>query len=161
MLGTLSWTTAAVYVIRDVDMSPLQLVLAGTALEVAYFLFEVPTGVVADLYSRKVSIVIGAVVSGIAMIVIGALPQVGYAIAGMAGWGAGWTFRSGAEDAWLADELGSGEWTGGPTLGAVGTRWGIRSALVAGALQLAPTLLLLGRAVRHHGKEPELVQADA
>lgn len=34
-IGALSWTTAAVYFIRDVGMSPLQLVLAGTALEVA------------------------------------------------------------------------------------------------------------------------------
>ncbi len=106
-VGTLSWTTAAVYFIRDVDMSPLQLVLAGTALELAYFLFEVPTGVVADLYSRKLSIVIGALVSGTAMIAIGALPQVGFVIAAMAVWGLGWTFRSGAEDAWLADEIGN------------------------------------------------------
>ena len=57
-VGTLSWTTAAVYFIRDADMSALELILAGTALEVAYFLFEVPTGVVADLYSRRLSIVI-------------------------------------------------------------------------------------------------------
>ena len=86
-------------------MSPLQLVLAGTALELAYFLFEVPTGVVADLYSRKLSVVTGALVSGVAMVAIGALPEVGYVIAAMAVWGFGWTFRSGAEDAWLADEL--------------------------------------------------------
>ena len=43
-VGTLSWTTAAVYFVRDVGMSPLELVLAGTALEIAYFLFEVPPG---------------------------------------------------------------------------------------------------------------------
>ena len=106
-VGTLSWTTAAVYFVRDVDMTPFQLVLAGTALELAYFLFEVPTGIVADLYSRKLSIIIGAVVSGAAMIAIGALPQVGFVIAAMAVWGFGWTFRSGAEDAWLADEIGN------------------------------------------------------
>lgn len=35
-VGALSRTTAAVYLIRDVGMSPLQLVLAGKALEVAY-----------------------------------------------------------------------------------------------------------------------------
>jgi MFS transporter, DHA3 family, tetracycline resistance protein len=106
-VGTLSWTTAAVYFVRDVGMSPLQLVLAGTALELAYFLFEVPTGIVADLYSRKLSIIVGAVISGLAMVAVGALPQVGFVIAAMAVWGFGWTFRSGAEDAWLADEIGN------------------------------------------------------
>ncbi|MCB0909644.1 MAG: MFS transporter [Nocardioidaceae bacterium] len=106
-IGTLSWTTAAVYFIRTVGMSPLELVLAGTALEVAYFLFEIPTAVVADLYSRRLSILIAAVLSGTAMIVIGLIPLAGWVIAGMALWGLGWTFRSGAEDAWLADELGS------------------------------------------------------
>ena len=49
-IGALSWTTAAVFLVREAGLSPLQLVLAGTALEVAYFLFEVPTGVLADLY---------------------------------------------------------------------------------------------------------------
>ena len=63
-VGALSWTTAAVYLVREVGMTPLQLVLTGTALEVSYFLFEIPTGVVADLYSRRLSLVIAAVVSG-------------------------------------------------------------------------------------------------
>ncbi len=105
-IGALSWTTAAVYFIRDVGMSPLQLVLAGTALEVAYFCFEIPTAIVADLYSRRLSVVIAAFVSGVAMIAIGLVPVAGWVIAAMALWGFGWTFRSGAEDAWLADEVG-------------------------------------------------------
>ncbi len=105
-VGSLSWTTAAVYLIRDVDMTPLQLVLTGTALEVAYFLFEIPTGVVADLYSRRLSLVVAAIVSGLAMIITGAVQTAAVVIAAAALWGIGWTFRSGAEDAWLADELG-------------------------------------------------------
>ena len=46
----------------------------------------------------------------------------------------------------LADS--AGEWSGGPALGWVGTRWSVRVALVAGAVLLAPVLLLLGRAAR-------------
>ena len=95
-----------IYLIRDVGMSPFQLVLAGTALEVAYSLFEVPTGIVADLYSRRLSLVVGGVVMGLGMLVVGAVPSVYGVLGGMALWGAGWTFRSGAEDAWLADETG-------------------------------------------------------
>ena len=105
-VGTLSWTTAAVYFIRDADMSALELILAGTALEVAYFLFEVPTGVVADLYSRRLSIVIACLVSGVAMVLTGAIASAPVILAAMALWGFGWTFRSGTEDAWLADEVG-------------------------------------------------------
>ena len=44
-----------------------------------------------------------------------------------------------------------GEWTGGPALGVVGTRWGVRSALAGGALLLLPTLALFLRAIRHEG----------
>ncbi len=51
-----------------------------------------------------------------------------------------------------------GEWAGGPVLGLVGNRWGIRTALSVGALLLAPTLLLFARAIRHHGT---LVDPDA
>ena len=105
-VGALSWTTAAVYLVREVGMTPLQLVLTGTALEVAYFLFEIPTGVVADLYSRRLSLVIAAILSGLAMIMTGAVPTVAAVLVGAALWGVGWTFRSGAEDAWLADEIG-------------------------------------------------------
>src|SRR3954451_20960648 len=105
-VGALSWTTAVVYFLGDVHMTPLELVLAGTALELAYFVFEVPTGVVADLYSRKLSMVASAVLSGVAMFLIGAVPHVAAVLVGMAVWGFAWTFRSGAEDAWLAAEVG-------------------------------------------------------
>ena len=59
---SLGWTVAAVFFVTDLGMSPLELVLAGTALEVAYFIFEVPTAIVADTYSRRASIVVGAVI---------------------------------------------------------------------------------------------------
>lgn len=103
---SLSWTTAAVYLVRDVGMSPLLLVLTGTALEVAYFLSEVPTGVLADLYSRRLSMIVAALVSGVALVAAGSVAEPGAVLAAMALYGFGWTFRSGAEDAWVADELG-------------------------------------------------------
>ncbi|HET9859577.1 MAG TPA: hypothetical protein VFQ19_07360, partial [Nocardioidaceae bacterium] len=53
-----------------------------------------------------------------------------------------------------------GEWAGGPALGAIGNRWGVRAALATGAMLLAPTLLLFARAIRHHGVEPELAHSD-
>src|ERR671938_426380 len=67
----IAWTLYAVYFVRVVHMSPLQLVLVGTALEVGYFLFEVPTGVVADAYSRRASIVVGELFMGATTLAMG------------------------------------------------------------------------------------------
>jgi len=52
-------TMSLVYQAAVVGLNPLQLVLVGTVLEASYFLADVPTGVVADVYSRRLSIVIG------------------------------------------------------------------------------------------------------
>jgi MFS transporter, DHA3 family, tetracycline resistance protein len=103
---TTAWTVAAIYFVREVGMSPLELVLTGTALEVAYFLFEVPTGVVADTYSRRASIVLAQFLMGAGFVLTGAVAEVWVVLAAAALTGFGWTFKSGAEDAWLADEVG-------------------------------------------------------
>ncbi len=100
------WTVAAVYFVREVGMSPLELVLAGTALEVAYFLFEVPTAVVADTYSRRASVVLAQILMGAGFVLTGAYAEVWVVLAAAALTGFGWTFKSGAENAWLADEAG-------------------------------------------------------
>ena len=60
------WTVAAVFFVQELDFSPLQLVLAGTALEVAYSVFEIPTGIVADTYGRRLSIIAGSPGSALA-----------------------------------------------------------------------------------------------
>jgi MFS transporter, DHA3 family, tetracycline resistance protein len=103
---SLGWTVAAIYFVREVGMSPLQLVLTGTALELAYFVFEVPTGVVADLYSRRASVILAQFLMGAGFILTGTFADVGLILAAAALIGFGWTFKSGAEDAWLADEVG-------------------------------------------------------
>ena len=102
----LAWTLAPIYFVQEVGMSPLDLVLVGTAMEIAYFVFEVPTGVVADTYSRRLSIIVAQFIMGISFVVTGALADVGVILAAAALMGFGWTFKSGAIDAWLADEIG-------------------------------------------------------
>jgi DHA3 family tetracycline resistance protein-like MFS transporter len=100
------FTITAVYRIEAAGLNPLQLVLVGTALELAAFLFEIPTGVVADTYSRRLSIVIGYVLIGCGFLLEGALPLFATILVAQVLWGAGWTFTSGAREAWLADEIG-------------------------------------------------------
>ena len=101
--------TYGVYVVREAGLDPLQLVLAGTALEAAVFIAEIPTGVVADVYSRRLSMIIGLTVSGVGFALMGASPTFLWIAGGQAVWGVGWTFISGAQQAWLADEVGEAD----------------------------------------------------
>src|SRR3954447_13673070 len=103
---TVTWTVAPVYFVTQVHMSPLQLVLVGTFMELTIFVFEVPTGIVADLVSRRLSIVVGYVVMGTAIVLSAAIAEPWAVMAAWALWGFGYTFTSGATDAWLADEIG-------------------------------------------------------
>jgi DHA3 family tetracycline resistance protein-like MFS transporter len=95
------------YYIRDVGMSPLQLVLVGTAIELTCFLFEVPTGIVADTYSRKWSVLIGGFLVGVCYIITGLAPFFVAIIIAEVIRGIGATFESGADEAWITDEVGA------------------------------------------------------
>jgi DHA3 family tetracycline resistance protein-like MFS transporter len=105
-LFAIAYTVAAVYRVQSVGLSPLQLVLVGTTLEVTYFLFNVPTGVVADTYSRRLSVIVGVLLWGLGLLVEGSFPIfVAILLAQVIG-GIGYTFVEGAIEAWLTDEVG-------------------------------------------------------
>jgi len=87
-------------------LSGLQLVLVGTTVEVTILLFEVPTGIVADAYSRRLSVIIGFFLMGIGFLVEGTFPIFGMILLTQVLWGIGYTFTSGATQAWLSDEIG-------------------------------------------------------
>src|SRR3954449_960386 len=72
---TLVWTLAPVYFVRTVGMSPLQLVLVGTFMELTIFACEIPTGIVADVVSRRLSVVIGYLVMGGAIVFCGLVAE--------------------------------------------------------------------------------------
>jgi DHA3 family tetracycline resistance protein-like MFS transporter len=101
-----TWVVMAVYLVRELHLSPLQLVLMGTAMEAAVFLFEVPTGVVADTYSRRLSLIIGYLGMGASWVAVGVVSAPWLIIALWAVWGFAYTFTSGAEQAWITDEVG-------------------------------------------------------
>ena len=105
-LLVLAFTLNQVYYVTVVGLSPLQMVLVGTVLEATCFLFEIPTGVVADLYSRRLSVVIGVTLLGAGMLLQGLVPTFAAVLIAQVVWGTGSTFLSGADQAWLADEIG-------------------------------------------------------
>lgn len=100
------WIAGAVYYVVAVHMNPLQLVLVGTGLEVGYFAFQIPTGLFADMVSRRTSVVIGWCIGGCCWIVEGLVPVFGAVLIAETVRGAGMAFIDGAESAWLADEVG-------------------------------------------------------
>ena len=99
-------TVNQVYLVNIAELNPLQLVLLGTVLETSIFIFEIPTGVVADVYSRRLSVIIGMVLIGVGFILEGSVPLFTWIVCAQILWGVGYTFTSGASEAWIADELG-------------------------------------------------------
>ena len=85
------------YAIVSADLDPLQLVLVGTVLEVTTLVFEVPTGVVADMVSRRLSIIVGVFLTGVGFVVWGSFPRFETIIAAQVMWAIGYTFTSGAD----------------------------------------------------------------
>ena len=100
-------TLSSVYRVEVAQLDPLQLILIGSALELTVFLFEIPTGIVADLYSRRRSVIIGMVLFGAGFVLEGALPLFATMLLAQVLWGLGVTFESGAIDAWVSDEVGA------------------------------------------------------
>jgi DHA3 family tetracycline resistance protein-like MFS transporter len=135
-----TWVVMAVYLVQELHFSPLQLVLMGTAMEAAVFLFEIPTGVVADTYSRRLSLIVGYLGTGLAWLLVGVVSDAWLIIALWALWGFFYTFTSGAEQAWITDEVGM------ENVGTVflrGARFGQAGAVVGLFLQVAVSVVSL------------------
>ncbi len=107
LLSMPTWVVVSIYLVRELQLSPLQLVLMGTAMEAAVFLSEIPTGVVADTYSRRLSLVVGFVGSGLAWLLVGVVSAPWAVIALWIVWGFFYTFTSGSYEAWITDEVGA------------------------------------------------------
>ena len=146
----MTWATmSAVYRIQEAGLDPIQLILVGTVLEISIFLFEVPTGVVADVRSRRLSLIIGYAMIGLGLVLEGALPLFATILVAQAIWGIGYTFTSGARQAWLADELEDGIGAGrillkGAQLEQVGALAGIVLSVVLATISVALPLIVGG-----------------
>ncbi|MEM6430969.1 MAG: MFS transporter, partial [Deinococcota bacterium] len=100
------YSFVAIYYVQNVAMNPLQLVLVGTVLELAVVIFEIPTGILADVYSRRWSVILGYALIGVCFVLEGFIPIFGLILVAEVIRAIGETLISGALDAWLADEIG-------------------------------------------------------
>jgi DHA3 family tetracycline resistance protein-like MFS transporter len=99
-------TIDMVYQVEVAKLDPLQLVLVGTALEVVCFVCQVPTGILADVYSRRLAVILGTFIVGAGFILQGSIPTFVAIVIGDALFGVGSTLTDGAEQAWITDEVG-------------------------------------------------------
>ena len=95
----------------DAGLDNAQAFAANAFFSVGQVLFEVPTGVVADTRGRRFSFLLGAatlVLSTLLYLVMWQIraPFIGWAFASLV-LGLGFTFFSGATEAWLVDALGA------------------------------------------------------
>ncbi len=142
------FTVSMLYQVTVVHLNPLQLVLVGTLLESIVLVFEIPTGIVADVFSRRLSVWIGLLLIGTGFVIEGLFPHFGIVLLAQLFWGLGATFTSGATQAWIADEVGE-ERAGrafmrGAQIGQIGGLVGISLSAILGNINVQLPIVLGG-----------------
>jgi len=103
--GRTAFTLNLIYQATVVGLSPLRLVLVGTVMETVCFVAQVPTGVIADLVSRRLSVIVGYLLMGAGLLVWGLVPSFAAILVANVIWSVGAVCVDGAEEAWAADEI--------------------------------------------------------
>jgi len=147
---TMLSTIEIIYQVEAAGFNALQVVVAGSVLEATTFLCEIPTGVVADVYGRRFSILTGYSLMGLGFLLEGTFPSLVPILLAQVIWGLGYTFTSGAEEAWIADEVGSEQigpvYMRGSQAAQLGSILGIVLSVFLASLRLNLPLLISGGA---------------
>jgi DHA3 family tetracycline resistance protein-like MFS transporter len=148
LIGSLFATVQMVYFATHVTNDPFQLVLIWTVFQISVLLFEIPTGVVADVYSRRLSIILGFLVTGIGNFLVGGFSIYILVLAGMVILGIGDSFLSGALEAWISDEIGEDRvgkvYMRGSQISQIAILAGIPIGSVLGTINLSLPMILSG-----------------
>jgi DHA3 family tetracycline resistance protein-like MFS transporter len=164
--GGCALTYSLVYQVQKVGLSPFQLVLVGTVLELTYLVAQLPTGLLADRLGRKPAVVTGLLLLGAGFAVQSLVPTPAAVLAGTAVYAVGSAAGDGAEQAWVAGELGddraAAAFSRGSQVAQVGTVLGIGAgallglplALVAGGVAWLGLAALLAVVMRERGFVP-------
>jgi MFS family permease len=137
LAASLIWGINTLFLL-DAGLSITEAFVANAAFTAGMVLFEVPTGVIADTFGRRTSFILGAATL---LITTAAYLGLWYVQAGIGWWilvsaliGLGFTFFSGATEAWLVDALEATGYEGG-----IETVFG-RGQAVGGAATLIGTI---------------------
>lgn len=103
------WATNTIFLMQVGHLTIFQVMLVNSIFAVSQALCEIPTGVIADTIGRKASYLMGiaTILGSTVMYVV--TPRLGWGFSGFAVasalLGLGFTFQTGAVDAWLVDAL--------------------------------------------------------
>jgi MFS family permease len=122
VLNLLIWLPTALIIgintlfLLDGGLSNVEAFAANAFYTIGLAVFELPTGIIADTWGRRTSFLLGASIQLVGNLAYVAMwyfhaPFVGWAIASVL-LGLGYTFFSGALDAWLVDSLEATEYEG-------------------------------------------------
>jgi MFS family permease len=116
LAASLIWGVNTLFLL-DAGLSLTEAFVANAAFTAGMVLFEVPTGVIADTFGRRTSFILGAATL---LVTTAAYLGLWYVAAGIWWWvlvsaliGLGFTFFSGATEAWLVDALTATGYDGG------------------------------------------------
>ncbi|HEX2143440.1 MAG TPA: MFS transporter [Glycomyces sp.] len=131
----MAFTTTVVYRVEDGGLDPFQLLMIGTVLEVTYLVFQLPTGILADLVSRRACVVAGFGIYAGGLFWQGLSPEFLVHLLAQVLLALGAALMSGAQESWVADETRKAEMTPvylrATQLSFIG---GIAGSLLSGAL---------------------------
>lgn len=99
------WWLATALNLVVAELSSVQLVLVGVFQGVTVVVAEIPAGVLADTVSRRLALVVAHVVMGTGMALTGLVAGYPLIVLAQCLWGLGWAIASGADVAWITDEL--------------------------------------------------------
>jgi DHA3 family tetracycline resistance protein-like MFS transporter len=91
---------------NEAGLSAAQLLTLTALYRIVIMVCEVPTGVVADTMGRRTSVCLGFMLLGLGLLISGLQAEFRTLLIGQATLGVGFTFLSGAHQAWIADEVG-------------------------------------------------------
>lgn len=145
---------SSLYFVVNARLSAFQLLVLGTVVAIAMILSDIPTGVWSDAFSRKWPLVIGHGFLAVGMVMTGVVTAFPLIVATQVLWGLGWAFSTGADVAWVTDELDQpdriarvltararwdllGGATGMVAFGVLGWAFGLAPAVVASGAAVA------------------------
>jgi MFS family permease len=116
LAASLIWAINTVFLLQRGHLTFFEAMIVNTAYLIAQMIFEVPTGVIADTIGRRTSFLLS-----IATIIVSTVLYVLTPVMGWGFWGfvvasvligLGFTFQTGAVDAWMVDALDASGWEG-------------------------------------------------
>ena len=132
------WAINTVFLIQRGHLTLFEVMLVNTAFLIAQAICEVPTGVVADTIGRKASFLLAIAIISVSTVLYVLTPLLGWGFwgftIGSVLLGLGFTFQTGAVDAWMVDALDFTGWEGPKDhVFARGSQWA-GAAMIIGSL---------------------------